>query len=287
MDSKWFTIYYTVKWSSAEKHLQFFWLAGRMSASHVRVWPIPKHYSATKLSWYRNIYYDECILNSFSCWLCWFVFPSNEVCVLSEQPAMIHHIAVMTDRKAQIRHRFVRPTRRRWLVKVSASQVWLFGRRIGALKSFLQVSHCDSCWWNCVSGAPDDRQSCCLVVPPEHDTCTAESAWMEVNPPPTPPSPPPLSVSLSLAVVGHQSFVVETIVAAIKDGRWKQVSILTSVHLSSPLSLCLLVPLWFHIPPPCVNNEQRQPPVFTIKEKLTTSRTEKFKIAYVYLGIYK
>lgn len=65
----------------------------------------------------------------------------------------------------------------------------------------------------------------------------------------------PLSLSLSLppwvcaAVVGYHSFVVETIMAAIKEARWKEVSVLTSVHLSSPSSLCLPLFLWFHIPP--------------------------------------
>lgn len=49
----------------------------------------------------------------------------------------------------------------------------------------------------------------------------------------------PLSRPLSAAVIGYQSFVVETIVVAIKEARWKEVSILTSVHLSRPLSLCL------------------------------------------------
>lgn len=49
----------------------------------------------------------------------------------------------------------------------------------------------------------------------------------------------PLSPSLSAAAIGYQPFVVETIVVAIKEARWKEVSILTSVHLSRPLSLCL------------------------------------------------
>lgn len=57
----------------------------------------------------------------------------------------------------------------------------------------------------------------------------------------------PLSPSLSAAVIGYQSFVVETIAVAIKEARWKEVSILTSVHLSRPLSLCLPRSLWFHI----------------------------------------
>lgn len=59
----------------------------------------------------------------------------------------------------------------------------------------------------------------------------------------------PLSPSLSAAVIGYQAFVVETIAVAIKDARWKEVSILTSVHLSRPLSLCLPHSLWFHISP--------------------------------------
>lgn len=57
-----------------------------------------------------------------------------------------------------------------------------------------------------------------VSVPPEHDTCTAESPPHTPEPPHPHPSPL-LSVSLSLAVVGHQSFVVETMVAAIKDAR--------------------------------------------------------------------
>lgn len=177
--------------------------------------------------------------------------PRDEVCVLAGKTAVIRGIAVMTDLKAQIRHRFVRPTRQRRVVKVSASQVWLFLRRIRALKSFLQVSRCDSCSWNGVSGAPDDRQSCCLGP----SRTWHLYGWKRLNgsdPPPSPPlptaPPPPLSVSLSLAVVGHQSFVVETIMAAIKVARWKEVSLLTSVRLSSPLCLCLFLPLWFHIP---------------------------------------
>lgn len=63
---------------------------------------------------------------------------------------------------------------------------------------------------------------------------------------------PPLSPILPLpfaAVVAHQSFVVETIIVAIKEARWKEVSILTSVHLSWPVSLSLPHSLWFHISP--------------------------------------
>lgn len=76
--------------------------------------------------------------------------------------------------------------------------------------------------------------------------------WMQLNG--SNISPPfthsfSLRCSLSAAVVGYHSFVVEMIMAAIKEARWKEASILTSVHLSSPHSLCPSPSLWFHIPP--------------------------------------
>lgn len=73
--------------------------------------------------------------------------------------------------------------------------------------------------------------------------------WMHLNGSNTSLLSQPLSLSLSAAVIGYQSFVVEAIVVAIKEARWKQVSILTFVHLSRPLSLCLPHSLWFHISP--------------------------------------
>lgn len=197
---------------------------------------------------------------------------------------MIHHTAVMTDRRAQIRHRVVRPTRRRWLVKVSASQVWLFGRRIGAFKSFLQVSRCDS--WVvelCVWGSR--WQTILLSCGPSRTWHLY--GWKRLNGSETPP-PPPTSFRLAFSCCRwpsvfccgddrgcHQR-------RQMKAGLYPHLcpSLLTTLPLSPP------PPVISH-PSPCVNNEQRQPPVFTIKEKLTTRRTEKFNIAYAYFGIYK
>lgn len=76
-------------------------------------------------------------------------------------------------------------------------------------------------------------------------TCMTECTWMGV----ISPSSLTHSPSFSATVIGYQSFVVETIVVAIKEARWKEVSILTFVHLSRPLSLCLPHSLWFHISP--------------------------------------
>lgn len=113
-----------------------------------------------------------------------------------------------------------------------------FNSETGNLTDLSFISHAVICLWSCLSEDSDDRQVL-LSWSAEHDTCMAECIWMEVI---------SLPLSLSGAVTGYQSFVVETIMAAIKEARWKEVSILTSVHLSSPLSLCLSPSLWFRNP---------------------------------------
>lgn len=120
----------------------------------------------------------------------------------------------------------------------------------------LQISYWVFGLWSCRSGNPEDQQVW-LSWPAEHDTCMAECASIEVI------SLPSLTLPsfLFLSVRAYLSFVVQTIMAAIKEARWKEVSVLTSVHLSSPHFLCLSLSLWFHSL--LLNNKQSGAPVFT------------------------
>ena len=121
------------------------------------------------------------------------------------------------------------------------------------------------CLWSCLSGDSDDRR---VLLPwsAEHDTCMAECIWMEViSLSPLSPFSPclPLSLALSVAVVGHQSFCCRDDHGChqrsqMKGGLYPHLcpSLLTPLSLSHPLSV---IP---H-PSPHLNNEQSQPPVLT------------------------
>ena len=100
------------------------------------------------------------------------------------------------------------------------------------------------CLWSCLPVDSDNGQGL-LSRPPEHDTCMAECISMEVISASSYSLSLPFFLLLSLAII---LFVVRMIMTAIKEARWKEVSVLTSVHLSSPHFLCLFLSMWFHIP---------------------------------------
>lgn len=276
MDSEWFSISHTNR-----APFTFYWLAGRKSAKVLQV-PKPSCVHAETFS-SVNVFY-----NQFLYWLCCQLLDcfSKSWSLCSDWSDGSDSSQWMTDLRHKSDTDLSEPTRRRWLVKGVSFD--FFREESDRLNHFFK-SHAVILLRGIVCLELQMTDNLVVSVPPEHDTCTAESVWMEVSPPLR--FPPLLSVSLSLAVVGHQSFVVETIVAAIKDARWKEVSILTSVHLSSPLSLCLFRPPVTSHPSPRGNNEQRQPPVFTVKEKLTANPTwiksSKLHVVYCIWRIYK